>query len=133
MEAPSFLQPLKPYLDAFVEYDAARRLELLEQCLTPGADICGPSRVFVGYAEISEKIDGFQKNWPDCRLVLAGGIICFGNAAHFAKAIVGADGAILASGHSVVELATDGRIDRVLAFWGPQPPIPNDWPARLSV
>ena len=48
-------------------------------------------------------------------------------------AIVSADGSIAASGHSVVELAADGRIDRVLAFWGPQPAIPDDWPARLSV
>ena len=47
-------------------------------------------------------------------------------------AIVSADGSIAAGGHSVVELASDGRIDRVLAFWGPQSAIPDDWPARLS-
>ena len=108
-------------------------MALLEQSLTPSAEIRGPTRVFAGYAEISEKIDGFQKNWPDCRLALASGILCFSNAGHFAMAVVGADESILASGHSVVELATDGRIDRVLAFWGPQPAIPDDWPVRLSV
>ena len=133
MEASSFFRPLKPYLDAFVERDVARRLALLEQSLTPGAEIRGPTRVFAGYAEISEKIDGFQKNWPDCRLALASGILCFSNAGHFAMAIVSADGSTLASGHSVVELAADGRINRVLAFWGPPPAIPEDWPVRLSV
>lgn len=132
MDASSFFRPLKPYLDAFVELDVAKRLALLEQGLTPGAEIWGPTRVFAGYVEISEKIDGFHKNWPDCRLVLASGIVCFSNAGHFAKAIVSADGSVLASGHSVVELATDGRINRVLAFWGPQPAIPDDRPARLS-
>lgn len=133
MEASSYFRPLKPYLDAFVEHDAAKRMALLEQSLTPGAEIRGPTRVFSGYAGISEKIDGFHKHWPDCRLALASGILCFGNAGHFAMAIVSVDESILASGHSVVELATDGRIDRVLAFWGPQPGIPDDWPVRLSV
>ena len=108
-------------------------MALLEQSLTPGAEIRGPIRVFSGYAGISEKIDGFHKHWPDCRLALASGILCFGNAGHFAMAIVSVDESILASGHSVVELATDGRIDRVLALWGPQPAIPDDWPVRLSV
>ena len=133
MQATSFLSVLKPYLDAFVEHDAARRMALLEQSLTPNAEIWGPTRVFAWYAEISEKIDGFHKNWPDCRLALARGILSFGNAGHFAMAMVSADESIRASGHSVVELAVDGRIDRVLAFWGPPPAIPEDWPVRLSV
>lgn len=133
MEASAFFLPLGPYLDAFAEHDLARRLVLLEQGLTPGAEIWGPKRVFAGYAEIAEKIAGFHKNWPGCRLVLASGMVCFSDAAHFATAIVGPDGSVLASGHSVVELATDGRIRRILAFWGPQPPIPEAWPVHLSV
>ena len=133
MEASAFLLPLKPYLDAFVEHDSARRLDLLEQGLTSSAEIWGPKRVFTGYAEISEKIEGFHKNWPNCRLVLSSGIVCFSNAGHFAKAIVGSDGSVLASGHSVVELAPDGRISRVLAFWGPPPPLPESWPTHHSV
>ena len=133
METSAFFLPLKPYLDAFVEHDSARRLALLEQGLTTNAEIWGPKRVFAGYAEVSEKIVGFQKNWPNCRLVLASGVVCFNNAGHFAKAIVGPDGSVLASGHSVVELAQDGRISRVLAFWGPPPPLPVSWPLRHSV
>ena len=133
MEASAFFLPLKPYLGAFVEYDSARRMDLLEQSLTSNAEIWGPQRVFTGYAEISEKIEGFQKNWPGCRLVLASGVVSFNNAGHFAKAIVGSDGLILASGYSVVELAPDGRIRRVLAFWGPQPSLPKSWPTHYSV
>ena len=133
MEASSFFLSLKPYLDAFVESDSTLRLSLLQQGLTENAEIWGPRRVFTGYAEISEKITGFHENWPNCRLVLASGVVCFSNAGHFAKAIVSSDGSILASGHSVVELAQDGRISRVLAFWGPQPPLPESWPAHHSV
>ena len=133
MEASAFFLPLGPYLDAFVERDSTRRLILLEQSLQPDAEIWGPKRVFSGYAEVSEKIEGFHKNWPNCRLVLASGIVCFNNAGHFAKAIVGPDGSVLASGYSVVELAQDSRISRVLAFWGPQPALPASWPKHHSV
>ena len=132
MEDPSFLSPLKPYLEAFTEPDPARRLELLAKGLTPDAEICGPTRIFTGYAEISEKIVGFQKNWPECRLVLISGVVCFGNAGHIAKAIVNSKGSVLASGHSVVELAPDDRIRRVLAFWGPPPALPSSWPSLLT-
>jgi hypothetical protein len=132
MEASSFLLPLKPYLEAFTERDPARRLELLAKGLTENAEICGPTRIFTGYAEISEKIVGFHKNWPECRLVLASGVVCFGNAGHLAKAIVNSKGSVLASGHSVVKLAADGRIARVLAFWGPAPALPESWPSLLT-
>ena len=133
MEAQSFLLPLKPYLEAFVERDPRLRLELLTKGLAPEAEIWGPKRVFTGYAEISEKIEGFQKNWPDCRLVLSSGVIFFGNAGHFAKALINSSGSVLASGHSVVELEPGGRISRVLAFWGPSPALPAGWPSHLSV
>ena len=130
MEPSAFFQSLRLYLDAFAEHDSARRFHLLEQSLISNAEVWGPTSIFTGYAEISEKIEVFHKNWPNCRLVLASGIICFNNAGHFAQTIVGSDGSVLTGGHSVLELAQDGRISRVLAFWGPQPPLPESWPAH---
>ena len=132
MDESQFLVSLKPYLEAFTERSMDRRLSLLAQGLTPDAEIWGPKRVFAGYAEISEKIEGFHRNWPDCRLVMSSGVVSFSNAGHFAKAIVSQTGAVLASGHSVAELAPDGRIRRVLAFWGAPSPLPQSWPSHLS-
>ena len=132
MDASAFLDPLKPYFEAFAEHDPVRRTELLTQSLTPDAEIWGPKRVFAGYAEISEKIEGFHKNWPGCRLVLTSGLNIFRNVARSGGAIVGADGSVLASGHAVMELAQDGRIRRVIAFWDPLPPLPESWPRQLS-
>ncbi len=120
MEASTFFLPLKRYLDAFAEQDAARRLVLLEQCLTSNAEIWGAKRVFTGYVEISGKIEGFHRGWPNCRLVLASELVCFKTVGHFAIAIISSEDSVLASGHSVVELAIDdSRFSRVLAFWGP--------------
>ena len=82
---------------------------------------------------ISEKIDGFHKNWPACRLVLATGLNSFANAARFGNAIVGPDDSVRASGHAVVELGHDGRIWRVIPFWEALPSLPESWPANLGV
>ena len=76
----------------------------------------GPKRVFAGYAAISEKIAGFHKNWPGCHLVLVSGVNTFGNVARFAKAIISPDGSVVASGLSVLELALDDGISRVMPF-----------------
>lgn len=133
MEASAFLDRLQPYFAAFAERDPVRRREFLAQGLTPDAQIWGPNRVFAGYVEISEKIEGFHKNWPGCRLVLATGVNSFKSAARIGNAIVGADGSVLVDGHSVVELAQDGRICRVVAFWEALPPLPESWPEHLSV
>ena len=131
MEASAFLEPLAIYLEAFAEHDPVARAALLARCLTADAEIWGPKRVFAGYEEISEKIAGFHLNWPGCRLVLASGIDTFRNMGRFGNAIVGPDGAVVASGQTVVELAQDGRISRVLPFWEALPPIPESWPRHL--
>ncbi|MCW5664636.1 MAG: nuclear transport factor 2 family protein [Piscinibacter sp.] len=133
MEPEAFLRPLLPYMAAFVERDAERRLALLATALSPTAEIRGPQHVFTGYAEVSEKIIGFQKNWPECRLVLAAGVITFQNTCHFPMAIVGQDGRVLARGHSVAELASEGRIQRIVAYWGEHPSLPESWPPEFKV
>ena len=132
VETFDFLHVLRRYAEAFVERNPESRLALLAQALAPNAEIWGPSRVFAGYAEIDEKIVGFQRNWPDCSLVLAGGLITFRNTCHFPNAIAGPDGTVRAAGHSVVELAIDGRIQRVLAFWGTHPALPQSWPRKFA-
>ena len=123
----------EPYFEAFAEPDHTKRFGLLSQSLTPDAQIWGPKRVFSGYVEISEKIDGFHRNWPGCRLVVIGGINCFNSAARIGSGIVGADGSVLAAGESIIELALDGRICRVLPFWEAPLPLPESWPTHLTV
>ncbi len=133
MNESAFLKALQPYYEAFAERDEAERLRLLLLAMTPTSEIWGPKRVFAGYEQISEKITGFHKNLPGCQLVLDSGLNIFLNSARIGCAIVGPDGAIRARGEALVELADDGRIQRVIPFWDPLPPLPVAWPARLSV
>ncbi len=132
MDESQFLNALKPYYEAFAETDQRRRLQFLKAAMTEDAEIWGPKRVFAGHEQISEKIAGFHQNWPGCRLVLATGLNIFLNSARIGGAIVGADGAIRATGDALVELAPDGRIQRVIPFWDALPPIPTAWPRALA-
>ena len=132
--APEILEVLATYFEAFAEHDAGRRGELLARCLTPDAAIWGHSRVFAGYAAISEKIAGFHNDWSDCRLVLASGLFAFENIVRSANAIVRPDGSVLASGETVMKIAQDGRICCVVPLWETTlPPLPDAWPEHLAV
>jgi hypothetical protein len=132
MVEADFLRVLQPYYEAFAESNESRRLDLLRASMTEAAEIWGPKRMFSGLAEISEKIAGFHKNWPCCRLVLDTGLNVFLNSARVGGAIIGPDGAVRALGEAVFELAPDGRIQRVLPFWEQLPPLPESWPRELA-
>ena len=129
----ALLEVLEVYFEAFAEGDPVRRGELLAQCLTPDCAIWGHSHVFAGYAAISEKIAGFHMNFPDCRLVLASGLMAFDNIVRSANAIVRRDGSVVARGESVSEIAPDGRFCRIVPLWETDlPPMPDTWPAHLA-
>lgn len=132
MDESQFLSALKPYYEAFGEREEANRLRLLRAAMTPEAEIWGPTRVFAGYEQISEKIVGFHRNWPGCRLVLDTGLNIFLNSARIGGAIVGPDEAVRARGEALVELAPDGRTQRVIPFWEGLPPLPASWPGKLA-
>ena len=133
VELSSFLATNKLYFEAFAERDPVRRRELLARCMTEDAEIWGPNRLFAGYAALSEKIVAFHGNWPGCRLVLASGFVSFEHFVRFAVAIVRTDNSVLATGENVDELASDGRIRRVVPLWEMTlPPLPNSWPEHLA-
>ena len=133
MDEAAFLRVLVPYMRAFTERDPARRLALLAASMSEGAEIYGPKVLFAGHAHIAQKIEGFQRNWPGCRLVMASGVDVFHDTARFGCAIVAADGAPKASGQAVVQLAPDGRIARVLPYWEALPPLPAALPPDLAL
>ena len=134
MNTSALLEVLEVYFEAFAERDPIRRRELLARCLTPDCAIWGHSHVFAGYDAISEKIAGFHINFPDCRLVLASGLMTFDNIVRSANAIVRRDGSVVARGETVSEIASDGRICRIVPLWETNlPPIPDYWPPHLAL
>jgi hypothetical protein len=134
MNTSALLELLEVYFEAFAERDPIRRRELLARCLTPDCAIWGHSHVYAGYVPISEKIAGFHINFPDCRLVLASGLMTFDNIVRSANAIVRRDGSVVARGETVTELAPDGRLCRIVPLWETNlPPLPEAWPVHLAM
>jgi hypothetical protein len=134
MNTPDLLEVLEVYFEAFAEREPTRRRELLARCVTPDCAIWGHSHVFSGHLAISEKIAGFHVNFPDCRLVLASGLMTFDNIVRAANAIVRTDGSVVARGESVSEISPDGRLCRIVPLWETNlPPIPKSWPAHLAL
>ena len=134
MNTDKLLKVLEVYFEAFAEHEPICRGELLARSLTPDCAIWGHSHVYAGYAAISEKIAAFHTNFPDCRLVLASGVMTFDNIARSANAIVRRDGSVVARGEAVSEIAPDGRLCRIVPLWETDlPPVPDTWPAHLGV
>lgn len=134
MDTCAILKVLEIYFEAFAEKDANRRGELLARCLSPNAEIWGHSQLFAGYSAISEKIAAFHNSFPGCRLVLASGLFTFANIVRLANAIARLDGFVVANGETVLEVAPDGRICRVVPLWDMSlPPLPEAWPKHLAV
>ena len=131
---PAIVETLAIFHEAFAEHDPERRERMLVRCLTPDAEIWGHSQVFAGYAAISQKIAGFHRSFPGCRLVLASGLFVFENIVRSRGAIIGPDGSVIARSESVKAFARDGRIHRVVPLWETAfPPLPEGWPEHLAV
>ena len=134
MNTAKLLEVLEVYFEAFAEHDPIRRGELLAQCLTSDCAIWGHSQVYAGHVAISEKIAGFHTNFPDCRFVLASGLMTFDNIVRSANAIVRRDGSVVARCETVSEIAPDERLCRIVPLWETNlPPLPESWPAHLAM
>ena len=130
-QAARFEAVLLAYAALWAEADRPRRELLLQQCLSPDAQIIGPGYHIEGHAAISQEVERFHRDEPGVRAVLASGFILHSHWARFRVALVDPAGAVVAEGEDVVELGVDGRLVKVLTFWGAVPPVPAQWPDAL--
>jgi hypothetical protein len=106
-----------------VEPDARQRL--LERAVTPGVEFVGPPPAgrLVGASEIAVFVGGFLKRWPGARVAIATGIDAHNGWARYGWTIRGAGGEVLLEGVDVAEVAPDGRLQRIVMFYGALPPL----------
>jgi hypothetical protein len=122
---------LLAYAALWAEAEPGRRQSLLDQCLSSDARIIGPGYHLSGHAAISQEVERFLRDEPGVRAVLASGYVLHSRWARFGVAMVDAAGVVVAEGEDVVELDADGRIAKVVTFWGAVPPVPAQWPDEL--
>jgi len=109
------------YFQAWNETDAARRQALLEQSITPEAELIDPTGRWRGIKGVSERIGKYLSSAPDTRVVPSSGLDAHHDVGRYSWSVVDADGHEIIGGLDVVERAQDGRLARVAMFHGPLP------------
>jgi hypothetical protein len=131
-ELPTVEQVVLAYAAVWSELDGERMRSLVEQSLTPDAQILGPGYHFTGHAAVIAEVERFHAERPGIRAVLASGIDAHHNTARFAVAMLRPDGSVSHEGEDIVLFASDGRIERVLTYWGALPHAPASWPHTIA-
>ncbi len=116
-------QIVEMYGNAWGETDAVKRAQLLEQAWADGATYTDPQSHAQGRDALSELIAGFQAQVNGARIVATSGVDQHHQTFRFTWAMQSADGATMMEGIDFGELAPDGRIQRIVGFFGPPPAI----------
>jgi hypothetical protein len=124
-------QTLQAYVELWSEPDADRREALVRACLSEDAEIIGPRYRFKGRRAVLDEVARFLRTDPGFRPVLTSGFDAHDGWVRFTFALLDPAGRIVNEGWDLVELDGDGRIARVISFWGPLPPVPHHFPERV--
>ena len=108
------------YAAAWDEPDEASRRHLLEQCWADDGTYTDPQSRAVGRDALAALIGEFQRRFQGSRIELSSGVDEHHGLLRFAWRIVGPSGPVL-EGMDFGELAEDGRLHRIVGFFGPLP------------
>ena len=109
------------YDAAWNEPDATERRRLLERAFAEDGVLIEPRGRFEGREAVLERIGGFWERFPGARVLLTSGVDEHHGFLRYAWMIVVADGSALLDGIDFAELRSDGRLRRVIMFFGPLP------------
>ena len=111
------------YGAAWLEKDEAARRRLLEQAWSEDGVYQDPTAEVSGRDALVRHIAGFHARFPDNRIVLTSGVVHHRGKIHFTWRMVNRDGATVSQGRDFGELADDGRIRRIIGFFGDPPAL----------
>jgi hypothetical protein len=113
-------------VDAVIEkYDQAwnasgvdERRRLLEAALTDDCEMLEPRGRFAGREAIVERISGFAERFPGATVDITTNVDEHNGFARYGWRIIDREGNPLLNGIDVVERAADGRLCKVVMFFG---------------
>jgi hypothetical protein len=109
---------IERYDQAWNAPDAESRSSLLETALSDDCELIEPNGRFVGREEILERITGFADRFPAATVKIVTNVDAHNGFARYGWEIVDADGNLVLEGIDVVETSRDGKIRRILMFFG---------------
>ena len=110
------------YLAAWNEPDPDRRAELIAGVWAEDGQLIDPPLTGEGHDGISEMAAAMQQHYAGHSFRRVSGVDVHHDHMRFAWELVGPDGDVALSGLDVGELAPDGRLQRVIGFFGELPP-----------
>ena len=120
---PSTRQVIEAYAAAWCEPDEGARRRLLERVWADDGTYTDPLSHVAGREALVQHIGAFHQQAPGARIVRASGIDAHHGLLRFGWTVFGATAPPLAGleGIDFGELAPDGRLGRIVGFFGPLP------------
>jgi hypothetical protein len=109
------------YLAAWNERDEQTRAALIERAWTPEGRLIDPPFEGEGHDGIGQMAAVMHEHYADHRFERTSGVDLHHDHLRFAWQLVGPDGAVAVAGIDVADLAQDGRLARVVGFFGDLP------------
>ena len=110
------------YLTAYGEPDAAARDALIARVWAEDGRLVDPPLTGERHDGISTMAATMQAQFPGHRFRRTTAVDAHHDHARYGWELVGPDGQIAAAGVDVADLAPDGRLQRVVGFFGDLPP-----------
>jgi SnoaL-like domain len=116
-------QLIDTYCGAWNEVDPSRRLNMLSSVWAPGATYTDPTVHAVGAEELLAHIATVIARRPGAKVVRTSVVDAHHRLARFAWRIVRADGSMLPEGVDFAEISAEGKIQRIMGFFGALAPL----------
>jgi hypothetical protein len=111
------------HLEAYGLADTARRRELVEAIWHPDGALIDPPFDGSGHDGIMALADAVVTHYPGHTFRRTTEIDAHHTSARYGWAMVAPDGSVAVAGTDVAEVATDGRLLRVVGFFGDLTPL----------
>jgi hypothetical protein len=111
------------HLAAYCEPDPTRRAALVAQVWSPSGAVFDPPFEGEGHDGIAAMTDTVLTHFPGHTFRRTSAVDAHHTFARYTWDLVGPDGATAVGGTDVVEVDDDGRLVRIIGFFGDVPPI----------
>lgn len=115
---------VRTYMLAWNETDADQRYQLLTRCWGTDAVYVDPSVQLFGRDALADRISIVQSKRPGSRLGFVSGIDTHHSMVRFLWRVVRADGSFGDTSIDFGEVGADGRLEKIVGFFGAPPSIP---------
>ena len=115
-------EAVETYGSAWSEKDEAKRRAILEKSWADDGVYTDPVSHAEGRDALVALMGGFQEQFKGATIVTTSGVDVHHEKLRFTWKILGEDGKQMMEGIDFGEFAEDGRIKRIVGFFGPPPP-----------